>query len=71
MATNYRNFLHRKTHYGCEHGFEPIVMPEFLFGFQKQLVEWATLQGRSALFEDCGLGKTFMQLMKIIKWTLK
>ena len=30
--------------------------------FQKHCVEWALFRGKSALFEDCGLGKTFQQL---------
>ncbi len=33
-----------------------------LFPFQRQLVEWAWLKGRAALFADTGLGKTPMQL---------
>jgi hypothetical protein len=37
-------------------------MPDWLFPFQSALVEWAVLQGRAALFADCGLGKTPMQL---------
>lgn len=33
-----------------------------LFDWQKVIVRWALFQGRSALFEDCGLGKTPQQL---------
>jgi SNF2 domain-containing protein len=33
-----------------------------LFPFQRALVQWALSRGRAALFADCGLGKTFMQL---------
>lgn len=33
-----------------------------LAAWQKQLVTWALKLGRAALFADCGLGKTFMQL---------
>lgn len=33
-----------------------------LFDWQKILVRWALYKGRSALFEDCGLGKTPQQL---------
>lgn len=33
-----------------------------LFGFQKYCVQRALLNGRFALFEDCGLGKTIQQL---------
>jgi hypothetical protein len=38
-------------------------MPEFLFDFQVHLVEWALRRGRAAIFADCGLGKTPMQLV--------
>jgi len=38
-------------------------MPDFLFDFQRDLVEWAVRKGRAALFEDCGLGKTPQQLV--------
>src|ERR1700739_42178 len=38
-------------------------MPDFLFEFQAALVEWAIRKGRAAIFADCGLGKTPMQLV--------
>ena len=38
-------------------------MPDFLFDFQAALVEWALRKGRAAIFADCGLGKTPMQLV--------
>lgn len=34
-----------------------------LFPFQRDLVRWSLNRGRSAIFADCGLGKTFMQLV--------
>ena len=33
-----------------------------LFDYQKDLVVWALKLGKSAIFADTGLGKTFMQL---------
>ena len=33
-----------------------------LFEWQKDIVVWAMKRGKAALFEDCGLGKTFQQL---------
>ena len=33
-----------------------------LFPFQRDLVDWCLARGRSALFADCGLGKTIMEL---------
>jgi hypothetical protein len=61
--TSYAEFLERKTMYDGDDGFEPEYMPEFLFPFQQALVEWATRKGRAAIFADCGLGKTPMQLV--------
>lgn len=60
---NYSEFLDRKSQCGESHGFEPTFMPEFLFPFQKALVEWSVRKGRAAIFADCGLGKTPMQLV--------
>ena len=59
----YEEFLAGKAQLGGNHGFAPIWMPDFLFDFQAALVEWATLKGRAAVFADCGLGKTAMQLV--------
>ena len=55
---DYLKFLDRKTQGGADSGFDPIWMPDFLFDFQASMVEWAVRKGRSAIFEDCGLGKT-------------
>jgi len=35
---------------------------EMLFPFQSDIVSWALRRGRAAIFADCGLGKTFMEL---------
>lgn len=56
--TEYAEFLRRKSQLGGESGFAPLWMPDFLFDFQKHLVEWAVRKGRAAVFADCGLGKT-------------
>ncbi len=60
---SYAEFLARKAQDDSEHGFEPLFLPDFLFPFQRGMVEWATLKGHAALFEDCGLGKTPQQLV--------
>lgn len=60
--TTYADFLERKTQLDGDDGFEPNWMPDFLFDFQRELVEWSALKGRGAIFADCGLGKTPMQL---------
>lgn len=59
---NYEEFIEQKRHVGADHGFDPVFMPEKLFDFQKALVEWAQRKGRAAVFADCGLGKTLIQL---------
>lgn len=60
---SYENFLLNKSQKADMAGFEPVWMPDFLFDFQHHLVEWAVRKGRSAIFADCGLGKTAMQLV--------
>jgi len=59
----YAEFLERKTHIDNSFGFSPVDLPDFLFDFQKHLVDWSLRKGRSALFCDCGLGKTPMELV--------
>lgn len=60
---SYADFLSRKSQAGALHGFPPTWVPDFLFDFQKALVEWAVRRGRAAIFADCGLGKSPMQLV--------
>ena len=60
---NYADFIERKSQLGTMSGFDPIWMPDFLFDFQQALVEWSLRKGRAAIFADCGLGKTAMQLV--------
>lgn len=59
----YEQFIDRKQQVGCDSGFDPVWMPDKLFPFQVALTEWAIRKGRAAIFADCGLGKTFMQLV--------
>lgn len=63
MVRTYNEFLNHKAQYGKPSGFEPTIVPSFLFDFQKSLVEWSVQQGRCAVFADCGLGKTLIQLV--------
>jgi hypothetical protein len=58
----YRQFLARKSQRGADTGFDPVFMPEAAFDFQRALIDWSVRKGRAALFADCGLGKTLMQL---------
>lgn len=55
--------LERKRHANEDDGFEPTFMPDFLFDFQKHACERSVQKGRSAIFADCGLGKTPMELV--------
>lgn len=59
----YRKFLEKKRQVGSDSGFEPVVMPDCLFDFQRSLSEWIVRKGRGAVFADCGLGKTLIELV--------
>ena len=61
--SDYAEFLARKGQSGVMDGFEPSFLPSFLFDFQRELVSWSVRKGKSAIFADCGLGKTPMQLV--------
>ncbi len=64
MAENpYHEFIRSKAQFAGDSGFEPSFVPDWLFDFQKHLVNWSTRKGRAAIFADCGLGKTPMQLV--------
>ena len=64
LRTNgYAQFLSNKRLRSKAEGFEPLWVPDFLFDFQKYLVEWSIRQGRCAIFADCGLGKTPLALV--------
>lgn len=38
------------------------TLPTQLYPWQSSIVRWALRKGRSAIFADCGLGKSFMQI---------
>ena len=59
----YVDFLRRKALADPATGLKkiPPLNPK-LFDFQKDIVAWALRRGRAAIFADCGLGKTLMQL---------
>ena len=59
---SYEQFISAKSQSHLDSGFEPTFMPGFLFGFQQALVEWSVRKGRAAIYAECGLGKTPMQL---------
>ena len=60
---DYELFIRQKSQLDGYFGFEPDHLPDYLFPFQRVLVEWAVQKGRAAIFADCGLGKTLMELV--------
>lgn len=63
MSAAYLDFLRARAQVGSASGFAPTFLPDFLFDFQAALAEWAVRQGRAALLEDCGMGKTPQELV--------
>lgn len=61
--TEYEKFLAAKSQSGEMAGFDPIWIPDFLFDFQAASCEWSIRKGRSAQFQDCGLGKGVQALV--------
>jgi DNA modification methylase/superfamily II DNA or RNA helicase len=61
---NYKEFIESKIRKHTESGFE-IDKNEFntnLFDYQKDIVQIALKKGNYAIFADCGLGKTLMEI---------
>lgn len=65
----YIDFLQHKNTIMKNAGFEvdKELLNKNLYDFQKDIVRWALIKGRAAIFADCGLGKTLMQL----EWSYK
>ena len=59
---DYLEFIRDKSQFRHGDGFQVDDLPEFLFPFQRHLVQWALAKGRAAIWANCGLGKTAMQL---------
>ncbi|BDU72357.1 DEAD/DEAH box helicase [Mesoterricola silvestris] len=61
--SDYASFLDSKAIRAIPTGLpSPAEPPAMLFPFQRDIVKWALRRGRAAIFADCGLGKTPMQL---------
>ncbi len=60
---SYEHFLASKMQIEYNDGFDTLWIPEFLFDFQKYLVEFSIKKGRSAIIADCGMGKTPIELI--------
>lgn len=59
---NYTEFINSKRFEDVATGMEPLPINPMLFDFQRDIVSWALRRGRAAIFADCGMGKTAMQL---------
>ena len=59
---NYESFIasKRETWEAC--GFDASDISSMLYPFQQDIVRWACKKGKAAIFADCGMGKTPMQL---------
>jgi len=63
-VNDYNAFLAAKRITSPPVGFDVALdtINSLLFPFQRDIVRWALRRGRAAIFADCGLGKTPMQL---------
>ncbi len=63
-AVGYESFLASKRLVSQPVGFDVDVssLNPHLFDFQRDIVRWALARGRAAIFLDCGMGKTAIQL---------
>ena len=61
---NYEQFLEEKAVIDVPTGIDIDAsrLNPMLNDFQRDIVKWALRRGRAAVFADCGLGKSFMQL---------
>ncbi|WP_288896679.1 helicase-related protein [uncultured Capnocytophaga sp.] len=58
----YQKFLQQKQKAKEHKGFTPLPMNPKLFPFQQYIVAQNIMKGKHAVFADCGLGKTVMEL---------
>jgi DNA modification methylase len=59
----YKDFLESKLIQDINSGFKPeMKLNSMLYDFQRDIVKWSLKKGRSAVFADCGLGKSPIQL---------
>lgn len=60
---DYKKFLMKKVKTTKKSGFtSKLEFNKNLFPFQKYTVEWALMKGKAAVFAECGLGKTLVQI---------
>ena len=58
----YKDYIRTKLQESNGDGIEVNNLNQFLFDFQHDLTAWALKMGRAAIFADCGMGKTLMEL---------
>lgn len=61
-SLDYLSFLQSKASVIADSGVNPQDTHPRLFDWQSQVVKWALRRGRAAIFADCGMGKTLMQI---------
>lgn len=62
MSKSYETFLRAKLPMPAAAGVEPTPIHPLLFDFQSAITQWAIRRGRAAVFADCGMGKSLIQL---------
>jgi len=62
VSRDYDEFLRAKSLTTPSSSIPHDGMHTALFPYQSAIVKWALAKGRAALFADCGMGKTLMQL---------
>jgi DNA modification methylase len=62
-SNDYQNFIAGKLHKAPSTGLTTLpTLSDQLFPFQRDIGGWALKKGRAAIFADCGMGKSAMQL---------
>jgi len=67
IETDYSQFIESKRIITSDSGFMVNELSPLMFPFQEDLTKWSLRKGRSAIFADCGLGKTIIEL----EWSQK
>ncbi len=60
---SYQDFLNTKQYLYQQGGIKSNGLNPMLYDFQVMLTKWALEKGKAAIFADCGLGKTPIQLV--------
>jgi len=61
-VSEYEEFIERKRLLVAPSGFEAAEVSGMAYPFQADIIRWACRMGRAAVFADCGLGKSLIQL---------